>query len=131
MTVAAAGRRSIAAPSRRRRSSFAQGEQYLRGDPSTDGRFVDGYAHVLEHSGGYAPDDARRVAGTLLPDVLPYEPGRPASYPQNGRALTDDVADHFLSVFTNGKVTGDGVGPHGDLLDEFPYVGPPHGSYGS
>jgi hypothetical protein len=26
----------------------------------------------------------------------------------------------------HGKVTGDKVGPHGDLLDEFPYVGRPH-----
>jgi Domain of unknown function (DUF4331) len=110
---------------------FAQGEEYLRGEPSTDDRFVDGYAHVLEHAGGYAPEEARRVAETLLPDVLPYEPGRPAAYPRNGRALTDDVADHFLSVFTNAKVTGDGVGPHTDLLDEFPYVGAPHGSHGS
>jgi len=41
-------------------------------------------------------------------------------------ALTDDAADAFLAVFTNGKVTGDKVGPHGDLLDEFPYLGSPH-----
>jgi hypothetical protein len=33
---------------------------------------------------------------------------------------TSKVAD------TNGKVTGDKVGPHGDLLDDFPYLGPPH-----
>jgi hypothetical protein len=48
------------------------------------------------------------------------------AYPANGRALTDDVVDVFLTVLTNGKVTGDKVGPHTDLLDEFPYVGPPH-----
>jgi len=48
-------------------------------------------------------------------------------YPHNGRTLTDDVVDVFLSVLTNGKVTGDKVGPHSDLLDEFPYLGPPHG----
>ena len=71
------------------------------------------------------------MAATLLPDVLPYEPGQPAAYPRNGRALTDDVGDHFLTVFTNATVTGDGVGPHADLLSEFPYVGSPHGSYGS
>jgi len=29
-------------------------------------------------------------------------------------------------MITNGKVTGDKVGSHGDLLDEFPYLGPPH-----
>jgi hypothetical protein len=27
---------------------------------------------------------------------------------------------------TMGLVTTDGVGPHADLLDEFPYLGPPH-----
>ena len=111
---------------------FNPGEEkpaYLAGEPSTDDRFVDSFAHVLEHSGGYSPDDAKRVARTLLPDVLPYVPGRPAGYPENGRALTDDVGDHFVTVFTNGKVTGDDVGPHSDLLSEFPYVGPPHASY--
>ena len=29
-------------------------------------------------------------------------------------------------ILTNGNVTGDKVGPHGDLLDEFPCLGPPH-----
>jgi hypothetical protein len=50
----------------------------------------------------------------------------PASFPTNGRTLTDDAADAFLAIFTNGKVTGDRVGPHGDLLNEFPYLGSPH-----
>jgi hypothetical protein len=66
------------------------------------------------------------VAGTMLPDILPYDPTCPASFPKNGRALTDDAADAFLSILTNGKVTRDKVGPHGDLLAEFPYLGPPH-----
>src|SRR6266481_2635183 len=86
-------------------------------------------AHALEHTGGYAPEEARRVAETLLPDMLSYDPTRPASFPSNGRTLTDDVADAFLAVLTNGKVTGDKVGPHIDLLAEFPYLGPPHNSY--
>ena len=33
----------------------------------------------------------------------------------------------FFSIYTNRNVT-DKVGPHGDLLDEFPYLGPPHKS---
>jgi hypothetical protein len=53
----------------------------------------------------------------------------PVGYPENGRTLTDDVADHFVTLFTNGKMTGDDVGPHGHLLAEFPYLGPPHASY--
>jgi len=66
------------------------------------------------------------MAGTLLPDILPYNPERPASFPNNGRTLTDDAVDVFLPILTNGKVTGDKVGPHSDLLGEFPYLGPPH-----
>jgi hypothetical protein len=108
---------------------FLAGEQnaaYLAAEPADDARFVPVFAHALEHTGGYTPAEATRVAGTLLPDVLHYDPTRPASYPDNGRALTDDVVDFFLGILTNGKVTQDKVGPHKDLLAEFPYVGPPH-----
>jgi hypothetical protein len=48
-----------------------------------------------------------------------------ASFPSNGRTLTDDAGDAFVAVLTNGKVTKDGVGPHSDLLAEFPYLGLP------
>jgi hypothetical protein len=99
---------------------------YLAGEPANDARFIAIFAHALEHAGGYAPEEASRVAGTLLPDVLSYDPRRPASFPSNGRALTDDAADAFLAILTNGKVTGDRVGAHDDLLAEFPYLGPPH-----
>src|SRR5215470_16844696 len=99
---------------------------YLGGAPADDERFIGVFAHELEHTGGYTAEAAIRVARTLLPDILPYDPRRPASFPHNGRTLIDDVADVFLSVLTNGRVTGDEVGPHGDLLDEFPYLGPPH-----
>ena len=102
-------------------------EAYLGGEPADDDRFIRVFAHELEHAGGYAPQDATVVAKTLLPDILPYSPREPMRFPHNGRILTDDVADVFLSVLTNGKVTGDKVGPHNDLLEEFPYLGPPHG----
>ena len=101
-------------------------DAYLAGEPAEDARFVGVFAHALEHAGGYAPEEARRIAGTLLPDVLSYDPTRPASFPVNGRALTDDAADAFLAVLTNGRVTGDMVEAHSDLLAEFPYLGPPH-----
>jgi hypothetical protein len=103
-------------------------DAYLEGEPADDERFIAGFAHALEHTGGYTPAEATRVAGTLLPDVMPYDPKRPASFPDNGRTLTDDAFDWFMRVLTNGRVTGDSVGPHGDLLPEFPYVGPPHRS---
>ena len=103
-----------------------QRESYLSGDPANDDRFIGVFAHELEHTGGHTPQDATAVARKLLPDILSYNQHEPVRYPRNGRTLTDDVVDVFLSVLTNGKVTGDKVGPHGDVLDEFPYLGPPH-----
>ena len=110
-------------------SVFLPGDQkaaYEAGQPSDDARFIAVFAHSLEHTGSYTPEAARRAAGILLPDILPYNPSRPASYPANGRTLTDDAVDVFLSILTNGKVTRDNVGPHSDLLGSFPYVGAPH-----
>jgi hypothetical protein len=101
-------------------------EAYLNGEPADDDRFIGVFAHELEHSGGYTPEAAVGVARKLLPDILSYDPRGPASFPHNGRTLTDDVVDVFFSMLTNGKVTGDKVGRHGDLLDDFPYLGPPH-----
>jgi hypothetical protein len=100
--------------------------EYLAAEPADDARFVAVFAHSLEHIGGYTPEQATRVAQTLLPDILSYDPTRPAAYPGNGRALTDDVMDIFLSTITNGKVMTDHVGPHRDLLADFPYLGQPH-----
>jgi hypothetical protein len=101
-------------------------DAYMAGEPADDDRFVPVFAHSLEHTGRYAPEEAKRAARTLLPDVLSYDPTRPASFPSNGRTLTDDAGDAFLAILTNGKVTGDKVGAHVDLLAEFPYLGPPH-----
>ena len=117
---------------RSNQTPFLAGEQnaaYLASEPKDDARFVPMFAHALEHTGGYTPTEATRVASSLLPDVLPYDPTQPASYPVNGRALTDDVVDLFLPILTNGKVTQDKVGPHKDLLTAFPYVAPPHKAY--
>jgi hypothetical protein len=81
---------------------------------------------TLTHLGGYSNEEAKRVAETLLPDILRYDPTRSVSYPDNGRLLTDDAADPFMAILTNGKVSEDKVGPHDDLLAEFPYLGSPH-----
>jgi hypothetical protein len=110
-------------------SVFLTGEkkaEYLKAEPGEDARFLPVFAHSLEHTGRYTAEEARRVAETLLPDILPYDTTQPVSYPANGRALSDDVMDHFISLLSNGDVTGDNVGPHNDLLAEFPYVAPPH-----
>jgi hypothetical protein len=101
-------------------------DAYLAGAPADDARFVDSFAHALAHTGGYSLPEAKRVARTLLPDVLSYDPARPAAFPDNGRALTDDAFDAFLQVLTNGKVREGKVGPHRDLLAAFPYLGSPH-----
>ncbi|HEU4993814.1 MAG TPA: DUF4331 family protein [Gemmatimonadaceae bacterium] len=103
-----------------------ENEAYRAARPADDARFIAVFGHSLEHTGGFSPEEAKRAAATLLPDLLRYDPTRPASYPDNGRKPSDDVADAFLTVITNGKITGDGIGPHGDLLPEFPYLGLPH-----
>ena len=103
-------------------------DAYLAGEPANDARFVAVFAHALEHVGGYTPEDASRAAGKLLPEMMSYEPTRPASFPSNGRTPTDDAGDVFLAVLTNGKVRNK-VKAHRDLLPEFPYLGPPHSSY--
>jgi hypothetical protein len=81
-------------------------EAYLGGEPADDGRFLAAFAHALEHTGGYTPAEARRVAGTLLPDVLPNDPTRPAPFPDNGRTLTDDGFDCVIRVLTNERSRG-------------------------
>jgi hypothetical protein len=110
-------------------SIFLTGEkkaEYLAGEPANDNRFIPIFAHSLEHTGGYTPEMANRMARTLLPDILSFDPNQPASYPSNGRKLSDDVMDFFISILTNGKVTRDNVGSHTDLLTRFPYLGAPH-----
>jgi Domain of unknown function (DUF4331) len=101
-------------------------DAYVAGEPADDARFVAVLGHSLEHTGGYSPEEAKQVAGTLLPDIMRYDPTRPVAYPDNGRGLTDDVTDPFMAILTNGKASDDMVGPHDDLLPEFPYLGPPH-----
>jgi hypothetical protein len=80
-------------------------EEYLSGEPSDDDRFIGVFAHELEHSGGYTPEEAGGVARKLLPDILFYDPREPARFPHNGRTLTDDVVDVFFSMYANRNVT--------------------------
>lgn len=70
---------------------------------------------------------AELLADILLPDVITYDTATAANGEAlNGRALDDDVIDAELGITTNGCVTSDGVGPHGDYLTSFPYLGAPH-----
>jgi len=103
-------------------------EEYNRTEPSQDrARFLHQAIEILEHNGGYSPEEAEAVideAG-LLPDMLRYDPGKGAKYP-NGRTLTDHVVAARLALISNNRIPSDGLGPHDDLLQEFPYLGTPH-----
>ena len=87
-------------------------------------RFRDRFLAFLR-SLGYSDAEANDLLPDYLPDVLSYDPSQPPGFP-NGRRLTDDTADLLASLLTRGRVTTDLVGPHTDLLDEFPYLGAPH-----
>jgi hypothetical protein len=92
---------------------------------------VDDLANYLElwskllESNGYPAAEAREAALIVLPDILRYDRTQPAAYP-NGRALTDDVFSARFAWLTNGKVGPDGLRPHDDMLDRFPYLGVPN-----
>ena len=75
--------------------------------------------------GQYTADQALSIAQILLPDILTYDYSSSAGF-LNGRKLTDDVIDAELTLVSNGKVTTDMVGPHTDLLPNFPFMGNPH-----
>jgi hypothetical protein len=86
--------------------------------------FLETFEAVLE-ANGYASGEARTIAETLLPDILAYDHRAAAAFP-NGRKLDDDIVDAALDLFTNGRITSDGVSSHRDMLYSFPYLGAPH-----
>jgi hypothetical protein len=99
---------------------------YNAGEPADDwATYREPWSAVLQHFGDYDPQAAEQALRTVLPDILRYDRGKPAAYP-NGRALTDDVTSARLTMLTGGKVPTDHIGPHTDLLPHFPYLGPPH-----
>jgi Domain of unknown function (DUF4331) len=106
-------------------------EEYNRGEPAEDReRYVDRFAEVLEHAGGYSKEDAVTAAKSILPDVLWFDFSKPAVFP-NGRVLNDHVIEARLAILGNGQIPSDGLKPHEDLLAEFPFLGPPHEAPGS
>jgi hypothetical protein len=101
-------------------------DRYNAGRPADDiADYLPLWSRILQRSGGYTAAEAVAAAGTMLPDILRYDRGRPAAYP-NGRNLTDNVFDARMALLTNGTVSSDGLKPHDDLLAEFPYLGPPN-----
>ena len=103
-------------------------EAYNAGEPVADReRFIGQFIHLMGHTGGYSREEAIAAidAEGTLPDMLTYNPSRPAKYP-NGRTFTDDVIDYRLAFLTKGDCPPSGLSPHTDTLREFPYLGPPH-----
>jgi hypothetical protein len=102
--------------------------EFNRSEPSQDRqKFMAEFVHTLEHVGEYTPAEAAALIDreAILPDMLTYDPAKPAGYP-NGRLRTDHVVKHRLEMLTNHRIPPDGLKPHDDLLDGFPYLGNPH-----
>jgi hypothetical protein len=108
-------------------------EDFNRGLPAGDlaafgaqiaeiGEKLSGLAGSHAHPGHYG----KRLAERLLPAILPYRIGTPASFDYagfNGRGLADDAMDVILTLATNTPL-GDGVAPaRGRIRSEFPYFG--------
>lgn len=103
-------------------------EEYNASEPAHDReRWTDLFVHLLGHTGGYTREEAIAAmdAEGLLPDVLTFDPSKPAAYP-NGRVFTDDVINHRLLFLSKGDVPPPGLPPHDDTLGVFPYLGNPH-----
>jgi hypothetical protein len=105
-------------------------EAYNAAEPVHDReRFLEQFVHVLGHTGNYTREEAVAAIDRerLLPDMMSYDPSKPARYP-NGRTFTDHVVAHRLAFISKGAIPPDGLKPHTDTLREFPYLGTPHPS---
>ncbi len=103
-------------------------EEYNASEPVNDrGRWLDQFVHLMGHTGNYTRDEAIAAIDRerTLPDVLTFDPSKPAKYP-NGRVFTDDVIDYRIAFLTKGQCPPQGLRPHTDVLAEFPYLGVPH-----
>ena len=103
-------------------------EEYNASEPIHDReRWIGQFIHLMGHTGGYSAEQAAAAIdeeGTL-PDMLTFDPSKPAKYP-NGRVFTDDVIDYRLSFLSRGDIPPSGLRPHTDTLEQFPYLGTPH-----
>jgi uncharacterized protein DUF4331 len=103
-------------------------EEYNASEPVNDrDRWTDQFVHLLGHTGGYTREEAIAALGEhgILPDVLHFDPARPAAYP-NGRMFTEDVIDIRVAFLTKNEAPATGLSPHTDTLGSFPYLGNPH-----
>ena len=97
------------------------------GGPVDDARFVGVFAHALEHADGYTPDDAKGVARPRRRTSCAMTlAARRASRTMAGHSPTTSPS-FFCAMLPEREGDRDKVGPHGDLLHEFPDRIPPHG----
>lgn len=109
-------------------TATADGAGFAASEPNRDrDRWIGPLIDVMGRTGGYTRDEAIAAinAEGTLPDLLTYNPSRPAQYP-NGRTLTDDVISYRMAFLTKGDCPPSGLTPHDDLLLDFPYLGTPH-----
>ena len=102
--------------------------EYNASEPVNDRqRWTDQFVHLMGHTGNYTREEALAAidAEGILPDVLSFNPSKPAEYP-NGRVFTDDVINTRLAFLSKGDIPPTGLKPHTDVLTEFPYLGTPH-----
>ncbi|ARN82924.1 DUF4331 family protein [Methylocystis bryophila] len=102
--------------------------EYNASEPVNDrSRWLEQFVHLMGHTGNYSREEAIAAIDKerTLPDVLSFDPSKPAKYP-NGRIFTDDVIDYRLAFLTKGECPASGLKPHADTLNEFPYLGAPH-----
>ncbi|MGA3230759.1 MAG: DUF4331 family protein, partial [Candidatus Binatus sp.] len=102
--------------------------EYNASEPVDDRkRWLDQFVHLTGHTGNYTREEAIAAIDTerTLPDVLSFNPSKPAKY-ANGRVFTDDVIDYRLAFLTKDECPPSGLKPHTDILKEFPYIGTPH-----
>jgi hypothetical protein len=94
---------------------------------TTAGDGLDQFVHLMGHTGNYTRDEAIAAIDEerTLPDVLNFDPSKPAKYP-NGRVFTDDVIDYRIAFLAKNQCPPSGLKPHTDILKEFPYIGAPH-----
>ena len=101
-------------------------DAYNAGEPHADtAAYAAHFVHVLQETGGYSPEDAARLTGDLLPDVLVLDRSVACQEP-NGRRLDDDSIGNRIASMFNGRVPAPGIAAHTDLTSTFPYMGTPH-----
>jgi hypothetical protein len=103
-------------------------EEYNASEPVNDRRrWLDQFVHLMGHTGNYTREEAIAAIDRerTLPDVLNFDPLKPAKYP-NGRVFTDDVIEYRLAFLTKGQCPPAGLKPHRDFSEDFPYLGTPH-----